>query len=292
MAVTVATWAMAFPAIRVGLDGYAPWALGLLRLLIAAAALGVVAIFVRPRLPSRRQWARIAAAGLIGQTLYQGLLMTGEVSVAPGTASVLIATAPLFSIAAAAVLLRERIGRRWRGFVVAFAGAALVGVAHGASARVSALVVIAAALCQGLYHVLVKPLAEQLGGLSATMWTVWVGAALALPALPTLIADQRTASGGSFSAALFLGIVPSTIGYLAWSDAIGRISVARSTIALYLVPVVAIGVSWVWLADRPTAVALVGATLAIGGVVLARRVPAAPATTDEVPTPTEGYAAR
>jgi drug/metabolite transporter (DMT)-like permease len=273
LAVTVLTWAMAFPAIRVGLEGYSPWALGLLRLLAASAVFLLVVVVVRPRLPAWRQWGRVVLCGLLGQTLYQGLLMSGEVSVPAGTASVLIATAPIFSVAAAAVLLRERIGRRWRGLVLAFVGAALVGTSQGIGGGAAALIVLAAAVCQGLYHVAVKPLAEQLGALAATLWSVWAGTLLALPALPALSSDAATAPVGSTVAAVFLGVVPTALGYLVWSDALARTGIARGTVALYLVPVVAIVLSWLWLGEQPAVLALIGGVLAVGGVILVRREP-------------------
>ena len=163
LAVTVVTWASAFPAIRVGLDGYGPWSLGLLRLLVASLCLVPVAVAVRLRPLPRRHWPRVVVAGLLGQTLYQGLLMTGERTVPAGTASLLIATAPVFSVLGAAVLLHERVGRRWWGMAVAFAGAALVAVSLGVGGGTAAVVVLAAALCQGAFHVVVKPLAESAG---------------------------------------------------------------------------------------------------------------------------------
>jgi drug/metabolite transporter (DMT)-like permease len=271
---TVLTWAAAFPAIRVGLDGYSPWALALFRLLVAGAALAAF----RPARPGRRHIARIVVCGLVGQTLYQGLLMTGEVTVPAGTASLLIVTAPIFSVLSAAALLHEPIGRRWKGFLVAFAGAALVGGSLGVGGGASVLIVLAAALCQGLYHVAIKPLAEQLGALAATAWSVWAGAALALPAFPALLAGAHTAPAGSTISALFLGIVPSAVGYMTWSYALTRASVARTTVALYLVPVVAMALSWAWLGEAPTPLAVVGGVLAMVGVILVRRVPATPAT--------------
>jgi terminal-alkyne amino-acid exporter len=270
-ATTVLTWAAAFPAIRVGLDGYSPWALALFRLLVAGVAL---ALF-RPARPGRRHIGRIIVCGLVGQTLYQGLLMTGEVTVPAGTASMLIVTAPIFSVLSAAVLLREPIGQRWKGFLVAFAGAALVGGSLGVGGGASVLIVLAAALCQGLYHVAIKPLAEELGALAATAWSVWAGAALALPALPQLLGNAHTAPLAGTISAVFLGIVPSAVGYMTWSYALARASVARTTVALYLVPVVAMALSWAWLGERPTLLAVVGGLLAVGGVILVRQVPTA-----------------
>lgn len=273
LGVTVLTWASAFPAISSGLDGYGPWSLGLARLLVAAAALAVVA-WVRPvAVPPRRLWLRVAVAGFVGQTAYQWLLMAGEVRVPAGTASILIATAPIFSVVAAAVLLGESARGRIPGIVVACAGAVLVGASLGLGGGAAALLVLAAAACQGLYHVVVKPLAIELGAFSATLWSVWAGAAFCLPALPELLHDLPTASLGATASAVYLGLVPTALGYVAWSAAVSRTPIAVSTVALYLVPVIALLISWWWLGEQPAPLAVAGGLLAVVGVVLTRRHP-------------------
>jgi drug/metabolite transporter (DMT)-like permease len=274
LSATVTTWACAFPAIRVGLEGFSPWSLGLLRLGFASVTLAALATVVRIKVPPRTAWPRVVLAGLLGQTLYQGLLMTGELTVPAGTASILIATAPLFSVVAAAVLLGESMRGKWTGMVVAFAGTVLVGASLGLGASSAGLFVLAAALCQGLYHVVVKPLAKSVGALSATAWSVWAGSVMALVGLPALRSDVATAPTSSWWAAVFLGVVPSALGYLAWSAAVSRTTIARSTSALYLVPVVALVLAWIWLGERPSPLAVVGGALAVLGVVLARRNPA------------------
>ena len=278
LAITVLSWAAAFPAIRTGLIGFSPWALGSSRLIVASVALAIAAMIRGIDLPPRAWWPRVIVAGLIGQTLYQGLLMTGETTVPAGTASLLIATAPLFSVAAASVLLRESVGRAWPGMALAFVGAARVASSRGLGGGMGVLIVLAAAACQGIYHVVVKPLAQAIGPFAATAWSVWAGTVLALPALPLAIRDARTAPISSFVAILALGVVSSALGYLAWSVALARASIVRTTAALYLVPVVALLLSWVWLGERPAPIALAGGALAVVGVVLVRRAPRPAAT--------------
>jgi len=269
--ITVVAWAAAFPAIRAALEGFSPWALGAARLAVASLALAAAAVVLRPARPPRRLWGRLVLAGLVGQALYQGLLMTGEVTVPAGTASILIATAPLFSVVAASVLLHEAARGALPGMLVAFVGVALVGLSLGLGGGVAALVVLAAAACQGLYHVIVKPLAVELGAFSATAWSLWAGAVLCLPLLPVAGQQAAAAPSSALVALLVLGVVSSALGYAAWSVALQHAPIAQTTVALYLVPVVALLLAWAWLGEKPAPLALVGGVLAIVGVVVVRR---------------------
>ena len=269
-AVTVVTWAAAFPAIRAGLTGFSPWALGTARLLVASVALALAAIVLRPAVPPLRLWGRVLLAGLVGQALYQGLLMTGEVRVPAGTASILIATAPIFSVAAAGVLLKEPVRPALPGMFVALLGVCFVGVSLGVGGGAAALVVLVAAICQGLYHVIVKPLTESLGAFAATAWSLWAGAAMCLPLLPLTATQASTAPHNALIAVVLLGVVSSAIGYVSWSFALRHADVGQTTAALYLVPVVALILSWLWLGERPQPLAIAGGALAIVGVMFVR----------------------
>jgi drug/metabolite transporter (DMT)-like permease len=155
--------------------------------------------------------------------------------------------------------------------LVALAGAVLVGLSARVGGGVFALVVLGAAVCQGLYHVIVKPLSEAIGAFASAAWSLWLATILVLPALPFLLEQLPSASAASLWSIVLLGVVPSAIGYAAWSAALTRADIAQTTSALYLVPVVALGVSWLWLGERPAVLAVVGGAMAITGVILVRR---------------------
>jgi hypothetical protein len=105
LALTVVLWATAFPAIRVGLDGYGVAGLSLMRLAVASAALAVAAPLLRVRRPRVADLPLIAVCGVTGMSAYQLLLNWGEVHVPAGTASLLVSTAPVFSVMLAAAFL-------------------------------------------------------------------------------------------------------------------------------------------------------------------------------------------
>ncbi|GHG50799.1 DMT family transporter [Streptomyces griseocarneus] len=275
LALTVFAWASAFPAIRVGLDGFGVAGLSLARLMVASVALAVAAPFLGVRAPRRRDLPMIALCGASGMSAYQVLLNWGEVHVPAGTASLLIAVAPVFSVLLAAAFLGERI--TWfktTGSVVAIAGAAVIAVAGGhAEYTTSAWVVLAAAVVQGVYHFATKPLLVRYTGLEVACYAMWAGTLFLLPLLPWMVHGFAAASTAPMLSAVYLGLIPSAVGFVVWGYAVARLSMASSTAALYLVPPVALVVAYVWLGEVPSPLALVGGVLGIAGVALINHRP-------------------
>ncbi|MFI0538822.1 DMT family transporter [Streptomyces sp. WSLK1-3] len=273
LAGTVVLWASAFPAIRVGVDGLGLAALSFLRLAIAAAALLVLAPFAGVRLPRRSDLPLISMCGLSGMTAYQILLNWGEIHVEAGTASLLIAVAPVFSVLLAGVFLAEPLTRNVVvGSVIAIAGTAVVTLAEGFSGfSAASLVVLAAAVVQGVYHFASKPLLRRYTGLEVATYAMVAGTLFALPLLPWTVGAVVSAPAGALGAVLFLGLLPSALGFVIWGYAVARLPMAASTAALYLVPPVALLVSFVWLGETPHPIELIGGAIAVAGVVLINR---------------------
>ena len=197
----------------------------------------------------------------------------GERVVPAGTASLLVATAPIYAVLIARVVLGERPTRRQLvGSAVAFAGVAVIAVGRGGVAfRTAALLVLAAALVQGTYHAVHKPLLSRYSGFEVSCYAMVAGTILVLPWSGSLLARLPDAGADGVLAALFLGVVPSAIGFVAWADAVRRVPMTVAASSLYLVPVVAIAVAFVWLGEVPRSSELAGGAVAVVGVVLANR---------------------
>lgn len=283
----VALWASAFPAVRVGVDGLGVAALSFLRLAIAAVALMAVAPLLGVRRPRLPDLPLIALAGATGMTAYQVLLNWGEVHVSAGTASMLIAIAPVFSLVLGRVFLSEVVTRR----VVIGSGIALGGcviVALGASSTgfsAGALVVLAAAAVQGAYHCVSRPLLRRYSGVEVATYAMAAGTVLALPLLPATLPALATASPQALISVAYLGLLPSAVGFVLWGYAVARLPISVSTAALYLVPPVALVVSFVWLSEIPRLLEVVGGIVIVSGVVLINR--RRPAASREVRNPAD-----
>ncbi|MET0454984.1 MAG: DMT family transporter [Mycobacterium sp.] len=270
---TVVLWASAFPAIRVGLPGLGVAGLSVWRLVVASLALACMAPLLKVRVPRRRDVPLILLAGFAGMAAYQVLLNWGEVHVAAGTASLLVAIAPVFSVLLSTAFLRTRLtSATITGSCVALLGAAVITLS-GDSVHLSlgAVVVLVAAFAQGTYHVAIKPLLARYTGFEVACYAMWSGTIFVLPLLPAAVHRVADAPLTAIVSVLYLGLLPSAVGFVTWSYAVARLPVERSTAALYLVPPVTLVVALVWLGERPRLLELVGGLIGITGVVLINR---------------------
>src|SRR5919108_1655004 len=138
LATTVVLWASAFAAIREAVESLGWEHLSVLRLALAAVALGALAASRRVGWPSRRDLPLLALCALSGMTAYQLLLNAGEVTVPAATASLLVNVSPIFTALLAMALLGERLSPLgWCGVCVGFAGATPIPLAAGGGGRLS-----------------------------------------------------------------------------------------------------------------------------------------------------------
>jgi len=70
---------------------------------------------------------------------------------------------------------------------------------------------------------------------------------------------------------VYLGLVPTAVGFAAWSFALRRTSAGRMAALAYLIPVVAIALAWIVLGEAPPPLAAAGGVLCLAGVYTARR---------------------
>jgi drug/metabolite transporter (DMT)-like permease len=106
---------------------------------------------------------------------------------------------------------------------------------------------------------------------------MWSGTAFLLPLSPHAFSGLAAAPASAIVSAVYLGLLPSALGFVVWGYAVARLTVATSTAALYLVPPVALVVAFVWLGETPRLVELAGGLVSIAGVVLINRRASVPA---------------
>lgn len=271
LGVTLVFWASAFAGIRAGLEAYAPGQLPLFRFLVASAVLAGYAALTRMRMPEVRDLPAILLLGFLGITVYHVALTYGEVSVTAGAASLLIASGPVFTAFLANVFLGERLNVwGWLGIAVSFLGVALVALGEGEGVRFDqgAFLILLAALSTSIYFVFQKPYLKKYNPLQLTSYTIWSGTFFMLAFLPGLAHSIQVAPLDATLAVIYLGVFPAALAYVTWTYALSRAPASIATSFLYLSPVLAIIIAWLWLGEMPLALSIVGGFLSLSGVVL------------------------
>jgi drug/metabolite transporter (DMT)-like permease len=271
---TVALWASAFVGIRSAGRDISPGALSLSRLVVGAIALGAVIAWRREPLPSRRDLPAIVLCGVLWFGVYNVALNEAERRVDAGTAAMLVNIGPVFIAILAGLFLREGFPRALvAGCAVAFAGVIVIGLAtseHGVEAGWGAILCLVAALAYATAVTAQKPVLARVSGLQVTFLGCAIGAIACLPFAPTLAGEVGEARGSAIAWAIYLGVVPTAIGFTTWAYALARTTAGRMGSTTYLVPPLAILMGWAILGESPPALAFAGGVLCLAGVGVAR----------------------
>jgi probable blue pigment (indigoidine) exporter len=253
-------WGASFLASKVTLGFWTPLEASSLRFILATILLGTIAAVTRNRiaLPKDRQtWGWALLAGAVGFGALYPLQLIGLTKIPSGVSAIVMQSSPILVLVFAFILSREKMTARSAVAVglATFASMLLIlnrGLgASGATIDTTGLILTTlASVALALSVPISKKLSASIGSLSATFWSMAIGAALlatiTLAAETPNIGKILAAPSSAWAALLFLSLICSALGFFLWNFAIRH---SNSSVVAYTMQI-----------KTPTAV-LIGFTL-------------------------------
>jgi len=256
-------------------------------LTLAAARFLVASLFfagmLRRQPPSERRLGQdrwlllgMSLSGVVvfTPTMYLGLRFTTAVN-----ATLIQGLSPLITGVLAALLIREPMSRRQIvGAVVGLLG--VLGLISGGSLSFwrsmhsggGDLIILASAALWGLYSVLGRKAMRHRSVLSATAFSAFLGLPLLLLAA---LWEMRTfpvdLSPRVILAALYIAIVPSVIGHLAWNTGVRRLGASGAMLFYNTLPIYGALLGYFALGESIGLSHLIGGVLIVGAGLWAAR---------------------
>jgi len=269
-------WGSTWLAIKVGYGGLGPFNVAALRFFLAGLVFVALIPLFHARWPrDRGEWLLVAFVGLVLFGLDFGLIYWGEQYLDSGLTAILFATLPLMTIGMAhAYLPGDRItGRKLAGTLLAFFG---VVALFGENVRIDPskawpmAAIVASAACAAAAGVATKRHGAALHPTALNAPAMLIGAAVLVAA--SMLAGERFGLPGdaaTWAAIAYLALAGSVVSFLAYFTLLKRLTVTTLSFISVFTPAIALLLGFVFLDERPTLLAGLGALLILIGVMTA-----------------------
>lgn len=276
--VTILIWGTTFIATKLLLVTFQPVEILFFRFLLGLLALHLV-YPRRLKGTSFRQEATLAAAGLCGVCLYYLLENIALTYTLASNVGVIVSVAPVFTALLGRWFLQEEGGlsrRFFLGFGVAMAGICLISF-NGAQLSLNPtgdLLSLLAALVWAAYSVLTKKISGWGYHTILTTRRIFLyGLIFMLPALalfPFRLGLDRFGDPETIGYLLFLGLGASALCFVTWNQAVKLLGALKTSVYIYMVPVVTVITSVLVLGEPITPLAAVGTGCTLLGLALSQ----------------------
>lgn len=277
--ITILIWGTTFISTKVLLVDFAP-----VEILFYRFALGLVALFFacprRLKLTNRRQELTFALAGLSGICLYYLLENIALTYTLASNVGVICSIAPFFTALFSHLFMKgeEKLhGNFFTGFLVAMAGIVLISF-NGSRLQLNPmgdLLALVAAMIWGCYAVLSRKISGYgYNTIQATRRIFLYGVAFMIPALflfgfrPGV---ERLGNPVYLANLIFLGLGASATCFVTWNFAVKVLGAVKTSVYIYIVPVVTMATSALILREPITPLSAVGMALTLAGLFLSER---------------------
>ena len=269
-------WGTTFISTKVLLSDFLPIEILFFRFLLGYFALWVISPHIL-RVKEKREEISFALAGLTGACLYYLLENIALTYTLATNVAIIVSVAPFFTAVLSHVLSkeRERISPFFFiGFLIAFLGILLINL-NGSRMNLNPkgdILALVAAFIWALYSILCRKINSYgYNVVQSTRRTFFYGLLFMIPIF--------IASGASFNLTgfkdfknlfnlVFLGLGASAISFVTWNYSVKRLGAIKTSVYIYLIPVVTIVFSATFLSEPITPMIGAGTVMTLSGLIV------------------------
>ncbi|AIQ48009.1 multidrug transporter [Paenibacillus sp. FSL R7-0273] len=279
--ITILTWGTTFISTKLLLADFTP-----LEILFFRFILGYAVLFLlyprRIRTGSFKEEGLFIAAGLCGVTLYFLIENIALLYTSASNAGVIVSIAPfLTAVIAHFALPDERLTPAFiTGFLIALSGIGCILLNGSLTLQLNPLgdlLALLAPVVWAVYSVLMRKIsALQHNTIGVTRRVFFYGLLGMLPAL--LLSDfrfglDRFRDPANLGNLLFLGLGASALCFVTWNRAVGILGAVRTSVYIYLVPVITVAAAVLFLQEKLSWAIVLGTALTLTGSAISEHKP-------------------
>lgn len=277
--ITIFIWGTTFISTKILLIDFKPIEILFFRFVIGLITL----LLVYPKRltgTTKKQELTFALAGLCGITLYYLLENIALTYSMASNIGVIISIAPFFTALLSHFILKEeKLNRNFMiGFIAAMIGIALISFNGSSNFKldpIGDILALVAALVWAVYSILTKKISEYgYNTIQVTRRTFMYGVMFMLVTLIPFGFElnlNRFTDPVSLGNIIFLGLGASALCFVTWNMAVKILGAVKTSIYIYIVPVVTVVTSVIILKEEITIMALIGTILTLMGLFLSQK---------------------
>lgn len=270
-------WGSTFTLTKTLYNQMSPLAFGATRFMVIVAIAFLVLYLGsrRDRRPDRLRIRRadiplFALTGILGYTGYQLGFLLGLAHTSPFAGSLMIASStPLVSLLIVTILGERQSLVTWLAAALAVTGVTIFLFSGDSESRLLGnAIAFGGGVSFAMYQVFNRRLIREYPSATYSAWSTLFGSIpLVLIGIPAMLSQSwSSVSTGSWLVFLYMCVFPVYLAYIAWGWAIRNRGVAITGFTL-MVPIVAGVMSWLFYDEEFGARKILGAALAVAGLV-------------------------
>jgi drug/metabolite transporter (DMT)-like permease len=274
-------WGSSFLFTRVSLREVSPLQVVMFRTLLGDLVLAAVVLISRQSLHlNRRRLTALVALAFVTSITPLLLIAWAQTHISSGTAAVLNATMPIFTLLLAAAFLEDErfTARAAAGVSLGVVGVVLISGVGGLaeSSVLSALAVVAASACFAAGNIMIRFLVRDVAGVVVSSCQILISATVLLAVSAAVDPPRLDLSWKTWGSMAALGVLGTGVAYIGYYWLIEHAGSFRASLVTYVIPVVGVVLGAIVLNEAISAGTVAGGIVIALGIALGTGAATAP----------------